>query len=264
MIQAKKSLGQHFLRDANVSRKIVAFLDPKPGETIVEIGPGTGALTSLLAESGASIIAVEIDGRACEHLSSLKQERRWQAVQIHQADFLEFDFSSIPGFGEGKIRIVGNLPYNITSPILFRLFEHSASIRDAVLMMQYEVAERVCSKPGGKEYGILSVMTRYFAEARIAFPVSREVFVPKPAVKSCVVHLRFFEKPKEEAVDFECFRRVVRGTFGVRRKTVANGLRNIGIPTEKLGSSFADLLLKRPEQLSIHDFIMLSNAVAHV
>ncbi len=257
----KKSLGQHFLHDGNIARKIVAELDPQPGDHVVEIGPGPGMLTALLAEHDMTLTAVEIDVRAVEDLRRRFPTERFPRVHVIHADILSWDIAAAHLPGAAPLRFIGNLPYNITSQILFRLFDSADHITDAVLMMQREVAERLTAKPGGKDYGILSVFTQLHGAVRRSFNVSPNVFTPRPAVWSSVVHLHLHPERLAHIQNYSFFRGIVKATFGQRRKTVANSLRHMGIDRDAMGSEAERYLTKRPEQLSVDDFIILSNSI---
>ena len=247
-IRPKKSLGQHFLHDGNILRKIAALVAPAPQETIIEIGPGLGALTRLLVGE-CRLIGMEIDQRAIE---GLKQEFGADAEILH-GDIREFDLSTLSG--SLPVRIVGNIPYNITSDILFWLFEHRTSITDGTLMMQAEVADRLIARPRTKQYGILSVCTQVYGVPSKAFAVSRRCFTPVPEVDSNVVQIRLTEGPSA-SID-PIFRRLVRGLFGKRRKTIRNGLRHMGLDDTALDLA-QEHLTKRPEELEPQEFVALA------
>ena len=257
----KKSLGQHFLHDGNIARKIVAELDPRPGEHVLEIGPGPGVLTALLADHDITLTAVEIDARAVEALRTRFSGERFPHVHVIHADILLWDIASVHPAAAPPLRCIGNLPYNITSQILFRLFDHAQHFEDAVLMMQREVAERLIARPGGKDYGILSVFTQLHGEVRRSFNVSPNVFTPRPAVWSSVVHLHLRDTRLAHIQNYSFFRSIVKATFGQRRKTIANSLRHAGIERDAVGPEAEQYLRKRPEQLSVDDFIILSNSI---
>ncbi len=252
-LQPKKSLGQHFLHDQNILRKIAALIAPREHDTIVEIGPGTGALTRLLA-GRCRLIGIEIDGRA---IDGLRREFGETAEILHR-DIRDLEPSTLAG--SSQIRIAGNIPYNITSDILFWMFEHRRSIIDATLMMQAEVADRLVARPRTKQYGILSVCTQVYAEPRRAFQVSRRCFTPVPDVDSSVVHVRLQEGPDPELDG--TFRKLVRGLFGKRRKTVRNGLRYMGYE-DPVFAQVSEYLGKRPEELAPQEFITLAERIAH-
>ncbi|HEX9614836.1 MAG TPA: 16S rRNA (adenine(1518)-N(6)/adenine(1519)-N(6))-dimethyltransferase RsmA [Bacteroidota bacterium] len=251
MIAPRKSLGQNFLRDENVARKIVEHLNPKRDDILLEIGPGTGALTEHLAGTVRSFIAVEIDERSMELLRG-----RFQNVEFLLKDILEVRLRDIHDRFGRKIRIAGNIPYYITSEILFWLLDQRLWVEDALLMMQWEVARRLTARPRTKDYGILSVVTQLYAAPAIAFRVSRNSFFPRPAVDSAIVHLQI--RPHVSLHDEQLLRNVVRGTFGKRRKTLMNGLKYMGYAEDRLKSLDFDLG-RRPEELSVDEFLELTS-----
>lgn len=252
-------MGQHFLRDENIARKIIAAVHTLPEDVILEIGPGEGVLTKYLAGAARRLIAVEIDARAVEILQHMFPPDR---VVLLRGDVLETDITRLarespPG---NRLRVVGNIPYNITSPILFHLLDHRISVVDATLMMQREVARRLVATPGTKEYGILSVFCQLYTEPRLLFDVSPNAFVPKPAVVSSVVHLVMLRAPRFALADEQLFRSMVRSVFGKRRKTLRNALRyfpaaaGVSLPPEFN-------LQRRAEELSLQELVALGNAL---
>jgi len=253
----RQSLGQNFLRDDNIARKIVRTVDPKPGEVVVEIGPGQGALTGLLSETGCTLVLVEIDHRLTGDLA-----RRFgpSGAEVIGADILDVSFAELHSRFGRKIRVVGNIPYHLTSPIIFKLFDEFGHVSDCTLMVQKEVAARVVSAPGVKDYGILSVMTALHGRAKIEFDISPNCFFPKPKVRSSILTIAMREDLPED-LDLRLFRAVVRGTFGKRRKTLRNSLQyledegTIG-PPDPAGCPVA--LDLRPEALAVEDFIRLT------
>lgn len=257
----KQSLGQNFLVDGNIARKIVRAIAPAAGDVVVEIGPGRGAITGLLAESECRLVLVEIDRRLIGELSGRFPPSRAEVVR---GDILDTDLTDIAERFGRRIRVVGNLPYHLTSPILFKLFEERRGVSDATLMVQREVALRIVSKPGVKDYGILSVMTSLHAQAEVLFDVSPNCFFPKPKVTSSIVRVRMKEDLPAD-LDLALFRAVVRGTFGKRRKTLRNSLRYVAdgdpLPEGAFTGSPVPLDL-RPEQLTVDDFIRLTRHIA--
>lgn len=248
----KKSLGQHFLRDPNTVRRIVDALGAPADAPVVEIGPGTGALTEVLAARHPRLTALEVDPRAVALLA-----KTLPTLDIRHQDVLETDWGALAAEAGAPLWVVGNLPYYITSPILFGLLEARAQsevapVHRAVLMMQKEVAERLVAAPRTKAYGILSVQTRLWATPRLLFEVSRHVFVPKPEVTSAVVALDFDRPPPE--VEPEALRRVVRAAFNQRRKTLRNSLRALGVVPEEVAD-------RRAEELSPEAFVALARAL---
>ena len=216
----KKSLGQHFLTDPNVARKIVGALQAPPEGHVVEIGPGGGALTGLLLEAYPKLTAIEVDARAVAYLRA-----HHPSLDVRQADVLEVDWSVLADEKGGPLYVISNLPYSLTSPILFSLLDHRRRLREAVLMMQREVAQRLVAVPRTKDYGILSVLVQLYARPVLLFRISPNVFYPKPEVTSAVIRLAFDERTDPDpSVDPAFLRTVVRTAFNQRRKTLHNSL----------------------------------------
>jgi 16S rRNA (adenine1518-N6/adenine1519-N6)-dimethyltransferase len=256
-VAPRQSLGQNFLVDGNIVRKIVQELSLQPGDVVVEIGPGQGALTRQLAESGARVIAVEIDHRV---IDELKNTLRGLDVEIIHQDFMETDLRSMRERFGSRLRIVGNIPYHLTSPILFKVFEHSTSVSDLTMMIQKEVARRITASPSTKEYGILSVFARLYGTPKILFTVSPECFYPKPKVTSAVLRLTLSGSLRE-GFNTELFRSIVRTTFGKRRKMIRNSMQYLPVSPaalEAIAASKSRWLDMRPEQLSVEDFLELT------
>lgn len=251
MIQPKKSLGQHFLRDPNTIRKIAQALAAPSDAVVIEIGPGTGVLTRELAGRFERLIAVEVDQRAVAHL-----EKTLPDVTIIHADVLSVDWRALAEEHGEKLWVIGNLPYYITSPILFGLLDARDVIRQAVLMMQKEVAQRLVATHGTKVYGILSVQTQLLSAPSLLFTVGRNVFHPKPDVDSAVVRLDFGNE--EPDVPVELLRKVVRTAFNQRRKTLRNSLKTI---VEEMNVSLLeDVASLRPEALTPMQFVELTRS----
>jgi 16S rRNA (adenine1518-N6/adenine1519-N6)-dimethyltransferase len=255
MLPPKKSLGQNFLRDENVARNIVESLNLRAEDVVVEIGPGQGALTKYLAAQCSRLVAIEVDERAVRLLREMFAE----SIELVHADVLTVSLSTMFRKESRRLRVVGNIPYNITSEILFWLFEHHEVVEDATLMIQLEVARRFVAQTETKEYGILSVLLQYYAEPEFLFKVSRNSFFPKPEVDSAIVRLRFRESLQE--CDRELLTAVVRSTFGKRRKTLRNGLRYMGFEAAHLDAVAFDLT-RRPEELSLDEFLKLTELLA--
>ncbi|MEK6806714.1 MAG: 16S rRNA (adenine(1518)-N(6)/adenine(1519)-N(6))-dimethyltransferase RsmA [Pseudomonadota bacterium] len=218
--RARKRFGQHFLHDANVIAKIVRFIAPKPGEMLVEIGPGLGALTKPLLAAAGALQAVELDRDVIPHL--LETCANHPGLKIHQADALEFDFRSLGS----KLRLCGNLPYNISTPLLFHLLEQSDAITDMHFMLQKEVVERICAAPDSEHYGRLTVALYARAEPAKLFEIGPGAFNPPPQVDSAVVRLTPRPAPFPIA-DLARFDAVVKAAFGQRRKTLSNALKGL-------------------------------------
>jgi len=246
----RKRFGQHFLRDPGAIAKIVAAVDPRPGDRLVEIGPGLGALTGPLLGRTGRLAAIEIDrdlaARLGEHLP---------ALEIHCADVLEFDFATL---GEA-LRIVGNLPYNVSTPLLFRLAAGAGRLRDVHVMLQREVVDRIVARAGTAQYGRLSVMLQYrFAVARL-FDVKPGAFRPPPKVESAFVRLVPLPAAALAARDESALARVVTAAFTKRRKQLRNALADV-IDEAGLRALGIDPKL-RPENLAVADYVAIANAV---
>ncbi len=257
VVQPKKSLGQHFLRDHNILRKIVDTLQLKPNDVVLEIGPGEGVLTQYLATHPVKLILVEVDDRVMSHLKKTFGQR---ATIIHRS-FCDVDLGKLKPAANTKIRIVGNIPYYLTSEILFHIFQYHEVVVDATLMIQREVAQRLVAKPNTKEYGILSVAAQFYSQPELLFRVSRHVFFPKPKVESAVVRLGI--KQTLPSIDPVLFSEIVRTTFGKRRKTLRNSLKYSGLADDILGILSIDLL-RRPESLSVEEFVQLTQELSQI
>jgi len=260
-ITPKKSLGQNFLVDRNIAAKIVREFAPGPGDLVVEIGPGEGALTGLLAASPAHVVAIELDHRAVERLRADPGER----IEVIEADLLTFDLERLAAERKvERLRVIGNIPYYITSPILFHLIDARHAISDAMLMMQKEVAVRLVAPPRTKEYGILAVMAQTYTRVRRLFDVGPRAFHPSPRVTSSVVRFVFADIEAIAGIE-SVHRAIVRAAFSQRRKTLRNSLRSL-IPDE---SERARILIQatvrdsaRAEELSPEDFVRLAGVYA--
>lgn len=251
-IKPLKRFGQNFLQDQNILRKIVEEINPGQDDLMIEIGPGQGSLTEKILEQNQNLIAVEIDKRVTEELGN-----RFPTLKLIQSDFLKIDLNEFSISDQKKLRVFGNIPYYITSPILFKLFENNPLIDDAVFMVQLEVAKRITAKIGSDDYGILSVLINYFGEAKLAFKVSPNVFYPKPKVFSAVVHI-YFNKLRNDQTYNKVFIQIVKSAFGNRRKTLKNSLSNGIFAPIDFSKSGVDLTL-RAENLEVNDFMKLSD-----
>lgn len=218
-IKPKKSLGQHFLSDQNIIAKIAEAIPAEEGHRVIEIGPGTGALTEVLLERFDDVLAVELDQRAIEVLNE-----QYPGLVVHHQNVLDVDWQEL-SIGKAKTHVIGNLPYYITSQILFSLLESRCLFADAILMMQKEVAERLVADIRTKDYGILSVQTQLMSSPEILFPVSRHCFSPPPNVESAMVKLTF-DKGELSCTDAH-LKTVVRTAFNQRRKKLSNALKPI-------------------------------------
>lgn len=251
--QARKRFGQNFLHDRSVINNIVAHAHPQAGEHWVEIGPGLGALTEPMLATGVDLDVVELDRDLVVRLQ--KQFAGNSHLTIHSADALEFDFNKLAEKGE-KLRVIGNLPYNISTPLMFHLLENTDRIEDMHFMLQKEVVNRICAEPGSKKYGRLSVMTQYFCEAECLFDVPPESFDPAPKVMSAIVRLVPHAKPPVAVADLAHFSSLVTQAFSQRRKTIRNSLRNF-LDEQAINDLGIDANL-RAESLSLAEFALLS------
>lgn len=260
-LRADKKLGQNFLIDENIVRNIVEAAQLSPEDTVLEVGPGIGTLTQGLAESGASVVAVELDKRLLPVLDTTLAG--YDNVRIVNGDILQVDIMSI--VGEKQFKVCANLPYYITTPIIFALLEKRLPMECLVAMVQKEVAERMAAKPGGKDYGALSVAIQYYTEPEIAFLVPPSSFIPAPAVDSAVIVCRRRQEPPVRVCDEELFFRVVKAAFSLRRKMLSNSLKSMGITSEQCTKwlSLAGIDGKRrAETLNLDDFAALTNSFA--
>lgn len=251
----RKSLGQHFLTDSNIVRKILTLADVRSDETVLEIGPGRGALTGPLCRVAKTVIAVEIDRPVGEYLIQRFPDCRNLDVRI--GDALEFPYDSLP---PGTV-VVANLPYNISTPILFKLLEARGRLNRLILMVQTEVARRLTAKPGGKTYGSLSVGVQRWTEARLVFTVSPRCFQPPPDVESAVVKLIVRHVEGENPAEDAHFLRIVRAAFAHRRKTLTNSLRDAGLDPDMIASGLAAAGIagtRRAETLTNQEFVCLA------
>ena len=254
----KHSLGQNLLIDQNVARKIVSSIYWEWSTSVLEIGPGTGALTGLCLEQASRITAVEIDDKFVEYLETEHSEDK--KLHVVHGDILKLKWDTLTAPGE-RWQIIGNLPYNITSPVLFTLLENRNAFSAATFMMQKEVAERIVAPAGCKARGILSVLCQYFSEVHRLFNVSRHCFRPQPKVDSTVIQLILYKNIPHPVRDEKLFRRIVKMAFGQRRKKLVNSLASLfdrSNPPERI-KQFLDL---RPEMLTVEDFTNMTNELS--
>lgn len=250
----RKRFGQNFLHDPRAIERIVDAIDPRPGDRIVEIGPGQAALTRRLVERAGHVVAIELDRDLAAWLRSEFTPRQ---LTLIEADALRFDWSTL---GTEPLRIVGNLPYNISSPMLFRLLEIAAQVVDQHVMLQKEVVDRMVAPPGSRTYGRLSVMLQLRYRMTKLFDVARGAFKPPPQVTSSVV--RMSPRPVHElpTIDAALFARVVAAAFNQRRKILGNSLAGVATPAHFAAASVNPLV--RAETLAVEDFVRLTRAVA--
>ena len=254
-VSPKKFLGQHFLIDENISKKIVEAVNLKEFDKIVEIGPGKGALSKYLFDFSDKLILIEYDAESVEYI---KSSFKIHNPNIIKQDFLKYNLKDVLS-QTSKNLIIGNFPYNISSQIIFKILENYLLVDNLVGMFQKEVAERIISKPNSKEYGIISVKTQLLYDVKILFDVSPNVFFPKPRVNSSVISMT---KKKNVNINFDVklFDRLVKLSFQQRRKKIKNSLKKLDLKENILEDSIFGL---RPEQLSVNDFIKLTQKISN-
>lgn len=256
--RARKRFGQNFLHDESIIEAIVEAISPGTDQHLVEIGPGRGALTQPLLERCGQLDVIELD----RDLVPLLQNKlsAYPHLAIHEADALKFDYCQLVKSGE-KLRVIGNLPYNITTPLLFHLLQQKDCIEDMCFMLQLEVVERICAQPGSKQYGRLSIMMQYQCFAEQLFVVPPEAFDPRPKVDSAIIYLQPFIQPEHKKVEIEALNKVVTQAFSQRRKTISNTLKNI--VTEDDFFQVGIEPSQRPETVTVEQFIALSKLYQH-
>lgn len=251
---ARKRFGQHFLHDVGVIQRIIDAIDPRPGDRMVEIGPGLGAITAPLLEHVRRLDAIELDRDIIPELVRLCA--RAGELTIHQADALNFDFSSLAP-DEGKLRVVGNLPYNISTPLIFHLLGQLSVIEDMHFLLQREVVERISATPGGGAYGRLSIMVQFRCRCEVLFSVSGGAFSPPPKVESALLRLTPHPQPPVKVDDEPRFALIVSRAFNQRRKTLKNALKTL-LSAKDIEAAGVDPGA-RPETLTLGDYAALSN-----
>jgi 16S rRNA (adenine1518-N6/adenine1519-N6)-dimethyltransferase len=261
-IRAKKALGQNFLVDGNVLANIIKAADIRPEDMILEIGPGRGALTSRLADVAARVVAVEWDR---ELVVLLRRELgHYRSLEIIHGDILRIDFhQDLPLSGTDKWKVVANLPYNISSQILFRFIEERSMFSELLLMLQKEVGDRLLAPPSCKEYGVLTVLSRLYFDVEKVMPVKPSSFRPIPKVDSVVLRFRILQQPRIDVGDEAFFWRVVKASFAQRRKTLYNCLKSMDYVVDEIAlrQIFAGTGIdaqRRGETLSLEEFALLS------
>jgi 16S rRNA (adenine1518-N6/adenine1519-N6)-dimethyltransferase len=259
----KKRWGQHFLVDRNILNKVIRTAQVGKDDVILEIGPGLGEMTLALARQAKKVIAVEIDPKLTEILK--EKLKCYPNVEVTQRDILKADFSQFLGKEGQPIKVVANLPYQISTPILFRFIDSKRIFSTLTLMLQREVAERMVALPGRKEYGPLSIFVQSASSPSICFFIKPSAFFPPPKVESAVVHMVWKERPIVEPKDEDWFKRIVRACFGYRRKTLLNALKHSALPLPKelekrMGKIGIDPR-RRPETLRIQEFTRLSEVL---
>lgn len=257
MVFARKRFGQHFLHDAQVIDRIVAAIGARPGAPMVEIGPGHGAITEDLLAAAGTMDAIEIDR---DLAASLRTRLVPRGLVLHEADALRFDFAALAALRGQRLRIVGNLPYNISTPLLFRFAAFAGHIRDIHVMLQREVVERMVAAPGDSEFSRLSVMLQYRFDMEMLIEVPAESFDPAPKVESAVVRLIPLNPPPHQARDEILFAEVVSRAFSQRRKTLRNTLKGL-VSADQLAALGINAGA-RAQELSVADFVRIADALA--
>ena len=253
--RARKRFGQNFLRDSGIIDRIIRAIRPQPGQALIEIGPGQGALTTHLVASGADLTLVELDRDLIPILEG--QFSNSPNVNLIQADALKTDFSAF--YPDRRLRVVGNLPYNISTPLIFHLLAQHERVQDMHFMLQKEVVDRLAAAPNTKAYGRLSVMTLYYCRVEALFEVPPEAFTPRPKVTSAVVKLTPYEQLPFPAQDATLLQRMVRDAFNQRRKTLRNALKALATPEQIVAAGIDPTA--RAETLALQDFVTLANSL---
>jgi 16S rRNA (adenine1518-N6/adenine1519-N6)-dimethyltransferase len=251
----RKRFGQNFLTDQGVLHDIIRAIDPRPDDTMVEIGPGLAAMTRLLLDSLRQLHVVELDR---DLVARLKKSFDPQRLIVHEGDALQFDFSSLPVATEQKLRVVGNLPYNISSPLLFHLADIAPQVQDQHFMLQKEVVERMVAEPGGKSFGRLSVMLQWRYYMELLFVVPPSAFDPPPAVDSAIV--RMIPLPRPLPCDATRLEQVVTKAFSQRRKVIRNCLAGMFSEQDLIDAGVDPQA--RPEAVPVEQFVALANRLA--
>ncbi len=253
--KARKRFGQNFLTDESVIQNIIHSIYPKDEQTIIEIGPGLGAITAPLLKVCNNLTVIELDRDIIPKLQDNCNDLG--ELNIIQADVLTVNFNELSFDSNNKIRVIGNLPYNISTPILFHLMSQLSLIKDMHFMLQKEVVDRMSAAPGSKTYGRLSVMLQYYCKIESLFSIAPQAFSPAPKVTSALVRLTPYQKLPVEVINIKDFSQLVTSAFSQRRKTLRNSIKKLLDSTQIERCNINPSI--RPEQLNIHDFAVLSN-----
>ncbi len=256
----RKRFGQNFLIDTFVISNIIDAINPQPGQHVVEIGPGLGALTIPLVKSAAIVDAIELDRDLAQSLQIKFAAHK--NFRLHSADILEFELEDLYKKYQQKLRLVGNLPYNISTPLMFKLFDNLRIVHDMFFMLQREVGLRLTAQPNSKEYGRMTVMAQYFCDIQIVIEVPPTAFDPAPKVESCVLQFIPHDTPRHKANDPAMLHQVVAAAFNHRRKTITNSLKDL-ITAAELDELGIDPML-RAENLSVFDYVQISNYISSI
>ncbi len=258
----KKRLAQHFLVDKNIIRKIISAAHIRQNEHVLEVGPGRGSLTEALLEAGARVTAIELDpalaGKLLERFEGVK------GFELISEDALKVSYTGLSQEKRTRFKVISNLPYNVSGPILVKFIEERSAITDLVLMLQKEVATRLAARPGTKDYGVLSVLAQTYADVRCLFDVHPASFTPRPKVTSTVTSLKVLDTPRVVVLNEKFFKTVVKSAFGQRRKTLQNALKTLGRPPEEVRVVLESLNIdpgRRGETLTLDEFSKLTGAL---
>lgn len=255
--KARKRFGQNFLQDQGVIRRIIRGISPRPSDHMVEIGPGLGALTQEVLDEAGALDAIELD-RDLLPILRTKFFSFEDKFRIFEADAMKFDFASLQQ-DDRPLRIIGNLPYNISTQLIFHLLQHTTCVQDMHFMLQKEVVDRLAAKPGDKLYGRLGIMAQYYCEVEPLFIVPPEAFDPIPKVDSAIVRLTPYQTKPNVAKDLSTLEQIVKTSFSMRRKTLRNNLKGI-VEAAELEQLEIDPT-RRPETLSLSDFITIADFI---
>lgn len=262
----KKQFGQNFISDDHLLAKIVEAAEITPEDVVIEIGPGAATLTAALAEKAAQVIAIEID----KDLFPIIERRMagYSNFELVAGDAMKVDFDALAAkYGAKRYKVVANLPYYITTPIVMRFLEEGFRVSELVIMVQQEVADRFLASPGTKAYGAITAAINYYGSVSRAFNVPRTMFTPRPEVDSSIVKIKCYENKPFEADDEKLLRRVIKAAFGQRRKTLNNALKALNLPKDELDKALQRAGIdaaRRGETLSVEEFVRLSNAISKI
>lgn len=252
----RKSLGQNFLVDQNIANKIIQACKLQKSDRVLEIGPGLGQLTKAIAPEVKEVLGIELDRHLCENL---EKNLKFDNIRLSCQDILQFDFRKLAFF---KVKVIGNLPYYISTPIISHLLEHKDKITAIYIALQKELGERVVASPGGKEYGAFTCFVQYHTQPKILFNIKRGCFRPQPKVDSVFLELKIRENPAVAVEDEDLFFKIIRQAFNQRRKTIINGLAGL-FPKSDSKSILEKARINpqlRPEQLSLEDFAKITHS----
>jgi 16S rRNA (adenine1518-N6/adenine1519-N6)-dimethyltransferase len=259
----RKRWGQHFLVDRNILSKVVRAAGLEKGDAVLEIGPGLGEMTLALARQVKKVIAVEIDRKLVKIL--IEKTADLSNIMVIEGDVLKISFEQLHRHGNQQLKVVANLPYQISTPLLFRFIESRDLFSSLTLMLQREVAERMIASPGGKDYGPLSIFTQSVSDLSIQFYIKPSAFFPPPKVESAVIHMVWKERPFVRPEEEGWFKKVVKGCFSYRRKRLINALRHADLPlpedVEQRMKRIGIDPQRRPETLTIQEFVCLADAL---